>query len=64
MIIAAFNRHSPDEQSLRRPVDLVNISSFPALRKDGPRHAKTSLAAAKPVFNGAFTFHPRRLVIL
>src|SRR6516165_12752568 len=35
MIIAVFNRHSPDEQSLRRSVDLVNSSSFPALRKDG-----------------------------
>ena len=32
MMIAVFNRHSPDEQSLRRLVDLVNTSSFPALR--------------------------------
>src|SRR5215472_5817857 len=35
MMSAVFNRHSPDEQSLRRSVDLVNTSSFPALRKDG-----------------------------
>src|SRR6266478_2557067 len=29
---AVFNRHSPDEQSLRRSVDLVNTSRFRAFR--------------------------------
>jgi hypothetical protein len=34
-MIAVLNRHSPDKHSLRRSVDLVNISSFPDVRKDG-----------------------------
>src|SRR5215831_15263306 len=42
MTIAVFNRHSPDEQSLRRSVDLVNTSSFPVLRKDGPLGSPSS----------------------
>src|SRR5262245_50627366 len=33
MMLAVFNRLSPDEQPLRRSVDLVNTSSFPASAK-------------------------------
>src|SRR6516162_3579390 len=56
MMIAVFNRHSPDEQSLRRSVDLVNSSSFLALRKARTRHAKISPAAAKSILTGSTPF--------
>src|SRR5262249_15054344 len=66
MMIAVFNRHSPDEQSLRRSVDLVNSSSFPALRKDGLGMQNYHLLPQNPVLKASTVspFHPRRPVTL
>src|SRR5262249_9134219 len=66
MMIAVFNRHSPDEQSLRRSVDLVNSSSFPALRKDGLGMRSYHLLPQNPVLNASTLspFHSRRPVTL
>ena len=66
MMIAVFNRHSPDEQSLRRSVDLVNSSSFPALRKDGLGMRSYHLLPQNPVLKASTLspFHPRRPVTI